>query len=77
MPETSEAAPIGPGAASNLSAGGQREDSPSVPDGPTVRPWLRDIDADTRNAVFAAVAEAPDLTDRQRETLGLIFKAKR
>jgi hypothetical protein len=39
-------------------------------------PWMRPLDTKTREAVRHNVAQAPPLTQRQREKLRLLFRAK-
>lgn len=39
-------------------------------------PWMGPLDAKTREAVRHNVAQAPPLTQRQREKLRLLFRAK-
>jgi hypothetical protein len=38
-------------------------------------PWMTPLDPQTRDAVLAIVADAPPLSDRQRERLRLLFRA--
>jgi hypothetical protein len=39
-------------------------------------PWMEPLDVKTREAVRHNVAKAPPLTQRQREKLRLLFRAK-
>ncbi|MGV0081724.1 hypothetical protein ACRUZW_25970 [Mycobacterium colombiense] len=39
-------------------------------------PWMRPLDEKTRETVRRNVAQAPPLTQRQREKLRLLFRAK-
>jgi hypothetical protein len=41
----------------------------------TVPPWMGALSAESRDAVRRIVAEAPALTDRQRERLRLLFRS--
>jgi hypothetical protein len=40
-------------------------------------PWLAPLDPQARETVRRTVADAPELTDRQREHLRLLFRAVR
>jgi hypothetical protein len=39
-------------------------------------PWMTPLDLKTREAVRANVEAAPELTDRQRDKLRLLFRAQ-